>query len=115
MEKQTQVREIVTNTSRSVNYMPQPSDGAPRAVTLIPGDRIRPLVTEAVERRSAERELEKLIRYDEVKVVVKKLNVWREANTISNLQTNLVAVASFRPTHRSPRYQTHLPILPLSK
>ncbi|KAK4762476.1 hypothetical protein SAY86_008244 [Trapa natans] len=35
--------------SRSVTYMPRPGDGAPRAVTLIPGDGIGPLVTEAVE------------------------------------------------------------------
>ena len=52
-------------------------------------------------KKDAEKELEKPIWYDEVKVVVKKLNVQREANTISNLQTNLVAVASFRPTHQS--------------
>ena len=51
MEKQTQVREIVTNTNRSVNYMPQPSVEAPRAMTLIPGNGIGPLVTRAVERR----------------------------------------------------------------
>ena len=49
MEKQTQIREIVTNTNRFVTYMPQPSDGAPRALTLIPGEGIEPLVTEAVE------------------------------------------------------------------
>ncbi|KAI9127632.1 hypothetical protein K1719_000625 [Acacia pycnantha] len=35
--------------SRSVTYMPRPGDGAPRAVTLIPGDGIGPLVTNAVE------------------------------------------------------------------
>ncbi|TKY57549.1 Isocitrate dehydrogenase of NAD regulatory subunit 1 [Spatholobus suberectus] len=34
---------------RSVTYMPRPGDGAPRGVTLIPGDGIGPLVTEAVE------------------------------------------------------------------
>ncbi|CAA7404481.1 unnamed protein product [Spirodela intermedia] len=34
---------------RSVTYMPRPGDGAPRAVTLIPGDGIGPLVTAAVE------------------------------------------------------------------
>ncbi|KAJ6927798.1 isocitrate dehydrogenase [Populus alba x Populus x berolinensis] len=38
-----------TPTSRSVTYMPRPGDGAPRAVTLIPGDGIGPLVTDAVE------------------------------------------------------------------
>ncbi|XP_065855718.1 isocitrate dehydrogenase [NAD] regulatory subunit 1, mitochondrial isoform X1 [Euphorbia lathyris] len=35
--------------SRSVTYMPRPGDGAPRNVTLIPGDGIGPLVTGAVE------------------------------------------------------------------
>ncbi|KAF7809596.1 isocitrate dehydrogenase [NAD] regulatory subunit 1, mitochondrial [Senna tora] len=35
--------------ARSVTYMPRPGDGAPRAVTLIPGDGIGPLVTGAVE------------------------------------------------------------------
>ncbi|KAJ4951101.1 hypothetical protein NE237_027933 [Protea cynaroides] len=34
---------------RSVTYMPRPGDGAPRAVTLIPGDGIGPHVTGAVE------------------------------------------------------------------
>lgn len=34
---------------RSVTYMPRPGDGAPRAVTLIPGDGIGPLVTGAVQ------------------------------------------------------------------
>ncbi|GAB4853084.1 Isocitrate dehydrogenase [NAD] regulatory subunit 3, mitochondrial [Ancistrocladus abbreviatus] len=34
---------------RSVTYMPRPGDGAPRAVTLIPGDGIGPIVTGAVE------------------------------------------------------------------
>ena len=48
-------------------------------------------------KKDVEKELAKPIRYDEVKVVVKKLNVRREANTISDLQTNLVAIASFRP------------------
>ncbi|XP_020111812.1 isocitrate dehydrogenase [NAD] regulatory subunit 1, mitochondrial isoform X2 [Ananas comosus] len=33
---------------RSVTYMPRPGDGAPRPVTLIPGDGIGPLVTGAV-------------------------------------------------------------------
>ncbi|KAI5647716.1 hypothetical protein M9H77_33721 [Catharanthus roseus] len=36
-------------STRSVTYMPRPGDGAPRAVTLIPGDGIGPLVTGAVE------------------------------------------------------------------
>ncbi|KAF2544266.1 hypothetical protein F2Q68_00028827 [Brassica cretica] len=35
--------------TRSVTYMPRPGDGSPRAVTLIPGDGIGPLVTNAVE------------------------------------------------------------------
>ncbi|GMH11348.1 hypothetical protein Nepgr_013189 [Nepenthes gracilis] len=39
----------LTLWSRSVTYMPRPGDGAPRAVTLIPGDGIGPLVTGAVE------------------------------------------------------------------
>ena len=68
-------------------------------------------------KKDAERELEKPIWYDEVKVVVKKLHVRREANTISNLQTNLVAVASFRPTRRSRRSrrcQSHQSITSLS-
>ncbi|XP_074568199.1 isocitrate dehydrogenase [NAD] regulatory subunit 1, mitochondrial-like [Curcuma longa] len=34
---------------RSVTYMPRPGDGAPRIVTLIPGDGIGPLVTGAVQ------------------------------------------------------------------
>ncbi|KAG9446506.1 hypothetical protein H6P81_012634 [Aristolochia fimbriata] len=34
---------------RSVSYMPRPGDGQPRAVTLIPGDGIGPLVTGAVQ------------------------------------------------------------------
>ena len=56
MEKQTQVRKIVTNTNRFVNYMPQPSDEAPRTVTLIPVDGIELLVTRVVERRRMLRE-----------------------------------------------------------
>ena len=35
---------------RSVTYMPRPGDGAPRAVTLIPGDGIGPEVTGSVEK-----------------------------------------------------------------
>ncbi|URE39157.1 isocitrate dehydrogenase NAD regulatory subunit 1 [Musa troglodytarum] len=34
---------------RFVTYMPRPGDGAPRRVTLIPGDGIGPLVTGAVQ------------------------------------------------------------------
>ena len=37
------------NPARSVTYMPRPGEGAPRAVTLIPGDGIGPLVTGAVD------------------------------------------------------------------
>ncbi|XP_022861516.1 isocitrate dehydrogenase [NAD] regulatory subunit 1, mitochondrial-like [Olea europaea var. sylvestris] len=37
------------SSQRSVTYMPRPGDGAPRPVTLIPGDGIGPLVTGAVE------------------------------------------------------------------
>ncbi|KAH9654863.1 isocitrate dehydrogenase (NAD) regulatory subunit 1 [Citrus sinensis] len=37
--------------TRSVTYMPRPGDGSPRAVTLIPGDGIGPLVTNAVEQK----------------------------------------------------------------
>ncbi|KAI3895913.1 hypothetical protein MKW98_025704 [Papaver atlanticum] len=36
-------------SKRSVTYMPRPGDGTPRAVTLISGDGIGPLVTGAVE------------------------------------------------------------------
>lgn len=36
-------------SARSITYMPRPGDGAPRPVTLIPGDGIGPLVTSAVE------------------------------------------------------------------
>ncbi|GMI98512.1 isocitrate dehydrogenase 1, isocitrate dehydrogenase I [Hibiscus trionum] len=35
--------------TRPVTYMPRPGDGAPRPITLIPGDGIGPLVTNAVE------------------------------------------------------------------
>ncbi|KAK9065150.1 hypothetical protein SSX86_016533 [Deinandra increscens subsp. villosa] len=40
---------LLSVPSRSVTYMPRPGDGAPRTVTLIPGDGIGPLVTGAVE------------------------------------------------------------------
>ncbi|XVF62275.1 hypothetical protein PTKIN_Ptkin08bG0204500 [Pterospermum kingtungense] len=49
------LRQLLTSPStnltptRSVTYMPRPGDGAPRAVTVIPGDGIGPLVTGAVE------------------------------------------------------------------
>ncbi|KAE9606597.1 putative isocitrate dehydrogenase (NAD(+)) [Lupinus albus] len=37
------------NQTRSVTYMHRPGDGTPRAVTLIPGDGVGPLVTGSVE------------------------------------------------------------------
>ncbi|KAE9612907.1 hypothetical protein Lal_00027778 [Lupinus albus] len=37
------------NPTRSVTYMPRPGEGTPRAVTLIPGDGVGPLVTGSVE------------------------------------------------------------------
>ncbi|KAK1382762.1 Isocitrate dehydrogenase [Heracleum sosnowskyi] len=48
------LRHLTTSPSRfhptrSVTYMPRPGDGASRTVTLIPGDGIGPLVTNAVE------------------------------------------------------------------
>ncbi|KAH7332058.1 hypothetical protein KP509_20G066100 [Ceratopteris richardii] len=43
-----QSTENVFGQRRSITYMPRPGDGAPRAVTLIPGDGIGPLVTDAV-------------------------------------------------------------------
>ncbi|KAL0925554.1 hypothetical protein M5K25_003901 [Dendrobium thyrsiflorum] len=42
-------RSVFNESRRSVTYMPRPGDGAPRAVTLIPGDGIGPLVTGAVQ------------------------------------------------------------------
>ncbi|XP_015889535.2 isocitrate dehydrogenase [NAD] regulatory subunit 1, mitochondrial isoform X2 [Ziziphus jujuba] len=39
----------LTTQTRHITYMPRPGDGSPRAVTLIPGDGIGPLVTGAVE------------------------------------------------------------------
>ncbi|XP_030923922.1 isocitrate dehydrogenase [NAD] regulatory subunit 3, mitochondrial isoform X2 [Quercus robur] len=47
--KQLLSNSPILNQTRSVTYMPRPGDGAPRAVTLIPGDGIGPLVTGAVE------------------------------------------------------------------
>ncbi|KAK9129255.1 hypothetical protein Sjap_009742 [Stephania japonica] len=38
-----------STSKRSLTYMPRPGDGTPRAVTLLPGDGIGPLVTGAVE------------------------------------------------------------------
>ncbi|GAA0149498.1 dehydrogenase [Lithospermum erythrorhizon] len=46
--KQLLQKSTKVNT-RSITYMPRPGDGTPRAVTLIPGDGIGPLVTGAVE------------------------------------------------------------------
>ncbi|KAF7129643.1 hypothetical protein RHSIM_Rhsim10G0199600 [Rhododendron simsii] len=45
----TPILTRLLGSTRSVTYMPRPGDGAPRAVTLIPGDGIGPLVTGAVE------------------------------------------------------------------
>ena len=43
-----------------------------------------------------------------------KVKKTAQPSPVSDPPTDLVAVASFRPTHRSCRYQTHLPISPLS-
>ncbi|KAI5057552.1 hypothetical protein GOP47_0027567 [Adiantum capillus-veneris] len=43
-----QITQHALSRTRSITYMPRPGDGAPRAVTLIPGDGIGPLVTGAV-------------------------------------------------------------------
>ena len=43
------VKAAMKEMRRSVTYMPRPGDGTPRGVTLIPGDGIGPLVTNAVE------------------------------------------------------------------
>ncbi|MQL71717.1 hypothetical protein Taro_004042 [Colocasia esculenta] len=43
------IRSASVESRRSVTYMPRPGDGKPRAVTLIPGDGVGPLVTGAVE------------------------------------------------------------------
>jgi isocitrate dehydrogenase len=49
-ERQQQIGQVVyqQQQQRSVSYMPRPGDGTARAVTLIPGDGIGPLVTGAV-------------------------------------------------------------------
>ncbi|XP_024364593.1 isocitrate dehydrogenase [NAD] regulatory subunit 1, mitochondrial isoform X2 [Physcomitrium patens] len=39
---------LMRSQRRTVTYMPRPGDGSPRAVTLLPGDGIGPLVTGAV-------------------------------------------------------------------
>ncbi|KAI4375786.1 hypothetical protein MLD38_013612 [Melastoma candidum] len=53
MSRLQTLRRLISSSTpplaRSVTYMPRPGDGAPRAVTLIPGDGIGPLVTDAVE------------------------------------------------------------------
>ena len=124
MEKQTQVREIVTNTNRSINYMPQPSDGAPCVVTLIPGDGIGPLVIGAVERR---RMLRKSWR-NRFGTMRLRLS-WRSSMFSEKLTQSLIYkpissplppsdpstdLAAVRATSRSRHYQTHSPILPPS-
>ncbi|MCO5611427.1 hypothetical protein L7F22_065680 [Adiantum nelumboides] len=43
-----QITEHALVRTRSITYMPRPGDGTPRAVTLLPGDGIGPLVTDAV-------------------------------------------------------------------
>uniref|UniRef100_A0A0C9S6L7 TSA: Wollemia nobilis Ref_Wollemi_Transcript_10884_1624 transcribed RNA sequence n=1 Tax=Wollemia nobilis TaxID=56998 RepID=A0A0C9S6L7_9CONI len=43
------MRKMGAMWKRGVTYMPRPGDGAPRAVTMIPGDGIGPLVTGAVQ------------------------------------------------------------------
>ena len=122
MEKQTQIREIVTNTNRFVTYMPQPSGRAPRALTLIPGDGIGPLVTEAVERRKMLRESQRN-RFGTMRLSLswrsstfsKKLTwslIYKPISSLSppsNPPTDLTAI---RPTRQSHRCQTHPPILP---
>ncbi|PIA46839.1 hypothetical protein AQUCO_01500406v1 [Aquilegia coerulea] len=45
----TTITDLSTIQQRSITYMPRPGDGAPRGVTLLPGDGIGPLVTGAVE------------------------------------------------------------------
>lgn len=49
LTKPTTTTLAPANPTRFVTYMPRPGDGTPRAVTLIPGDGIGPLVTNAVE------------------------------------------------------------------
>ena len=127
MEKQTQVREIVTNTNRSINYMPQPSDGAPCVVTLIPGDGIGPLVIGAVERRRMLRESWRN-RFGTMRLRLSwRSSTFGEKRTQSLIYkpissplppsdppADLADLAAVRATSRSRRYQTHSPILPPS-
>ncbi|XP_057864221.1 isocitrate dehydrogenase [NAD] regulatory subunit 1, mitochondrial isoform X2 [Cryptomeria japonica] len=42
------LKDLCRHQARGVTYMPRPGDGTPRAVTLIPGEGIGPLVTGAV-------------------------------------------------------------------
>ncbi|KAL3843322.1 hypothetical protein ACJIZ3_000725 [Penstemon smallii] len=51
MSRRTQpiLKHLLSARSRSVTYMPRPGDGEPRAVTMITGDGVGPLVTGAVE------------------------------------------------------------------
>ena len=117
MEKQTQIREIVTN-------IPQPSDEAPRAVTLIPGDGIGPLVTEAVERRRMLKESRRN-RFSTMRLRLSRRSstfnekltrslIYKPISSLSpplNPPTDLTAI---RPAYRSHRCQTHPPISPPS-
>ena len=127
MEKQTQVREIVTNTNRSINYMPQPSDGAPCVVTLIPSDGIGPLVIGAVERRRMLRESWRN-RFGTMRLRLSwRSSTFGEKRTQSLIYkpissplppsdppADLADLAAVRATSRSRHYQTHSPILPPS-
>ncbi|KAK9666681.1 hypothetical protein RND81_14G203200 [Saponaria officinalis] len=49
LKTQSKFQFYPSPTTRSITYMPRPGDGTPRPVTLIPGDGIGPLVTNAVE------------------------------------------------------------------
>ena len=124
MEKQTQAREIMTNTNWSINYMPQPSDEAPCVVTLIPGDGIRPLVIGAVERRRMLRENWRN-RFGTMRLRLS----WRSSMFDEKLTQSLIYkpilsplppsdplanLAAVRATSWSRRCQTHSPILPPS-
>ena len=124
MEKQTQIREIVTNTNRFVTYIPQPSDGAPRALTLIPGEGIEPLVTEAVEWRRMLRESRRN-RFSTMRLrlswrsstVSEKLTrslIYKPISSLSSPSNPPTDLAAIRPTHRSHCCQTHPPISPTS-
>ena len=70
MEKQTQVREIVTNTNRFVTYMPRSDDRAPRTMTLILRRQDWTFSDwSRGAKKDTKRELEKLIRRNELERV----------------------------------------------